>query len=58
MIRCDPNSRLQSSSPCIGAGTNLSALGLPGLGYDMTGKMRTNFNNGSNNGWDLGAYQH
>jgi len=47
-----------TNGPTVGAGANLSGLNLPGLAYDITGKPRTNSNNGSNNGWDLGAYQH
>jgi hypothetical protein len=52
------NSYSMTNGPAIGAGIDLSFLGLPGLGYDITGKQRTNFNNGSNDGWDIGAYQH
>jgi hypothetical protein len=48
------NYGLLASSPCIGAGTNLSGVNLPGLADDITGKPRTNYNGG----WDLGAYQH
>jgi hypothetical protein len=43
-----------STSSVIGAGTDLSALGLPGLGYEITCKVRTNYNGG----WDVGAHQH
>lgn len=48
------NYGLLASSPCVGAGTNLSGVNLPGLADDITGKPRTNYNGG----WDLGAYQH
>jgi hypothetical protein len=46
------NYQLHSGSPCIGAGVNLSAVGLPGLNADITGKLRPS------GAWDLGAYQH
>ncbi len=46
---------LQSHSPAIGAGLPLASLpNLPGIGFDITGKARTNYNGGV----DLGAYQH
>jgi hypothetical protein len=38
---------------CIGAGTNLNALGLPGLNTDMDGTPRP-----TSGPWDIGAYQH
>jgi hypothetical protein len=47
------NYGLQTNSPCIGAGTNPSALNLPGLGADLTGKARP-----ASGPWDIGAYQH
>ena len=34
------NYDLQSDSPCIGAGVNLSSLNLPGLNADITGVLR------------------
>jgi len=52
MIRRDPNV-LQSASPAIGAGTNLSGLNLPGLDTDFNGNPRPATTN-----WDIGAYQH
>jgi hypothetical protein len=42
---------LPPSSPAIGAGTNLTSLGIVGLNSDMTGKNRP-----SNGSWDAGAY--
>jgi len=47
------NYDLQSNSPVIGAGVNLSSLNLPGLDADITGMPRP-----ANGGWDIGAYQH
>jgi hypothetical protein len=41
------------NSPVVNAGTNLSALGLPGLNFDLNGNPRPPTNN-----WDIGAYQH
>ncbi len=43
---------LQSSSPCIGAGVNLSSLNLPGLNADKDGNPRPS------GMWDLGAYEY
>jgi PKD repeat protein len=47
------NYRLQSGSPCIGAGTNLTALGLPGLTVDPNGTTRP-----ASGAWDIGAYEY
>ncbi len=47
------NLALQVGSPCIGAGTNLSSLNLPGLAAGISGVLRPVTGN-----WDLGAYQH
>ena len=44
---------LAAGSPCIGAGVNLSAVGLPGLNADKDGNPRP-----SSGQWDLGAYQY
>jgi hypothetical protein len=44
---------LQSGSPVIGRGANLSGLNLPGLNTDKDGKSRP-----ASGPWDLGAYQH
>jgi len=62
MNRPDPMSFIANNytpmagSAMVGGGTNLSALVglLPGLGSDINGKTRTNYNGG----WDIGAYQH
>ncbi len=43
---------LQSGSPCIGVGTNLSALGYPGLNSDFDGNPRP-----STGAWTLGAFE-
>jgi hypothetical protein len=47
------NYALQSGSPCIGAGANLSGLNLPGLDVGINGVPRPATGN-----WDIGAYQH
>ncbi len=47
------NYHLQSGSPPIGAGVNLSSLNLPGLNADINGVPRPATSN-----WDIGAYQH
>ena len=47
------NYHLAASSPCIGAGTNLSALGLPGLNTDIKGNLRP-----TSGPWDIGAYEY
>ena len=44
---------LAAGSPCIGAGVNLSALGLPGLNADRDGTPRP-----TSGRWDIGAYQY
>jgi hypothetical protein len=46
------NYGLQSGSPCIGAGTNLSSVNLPGLDADKEGNPRP-----ASGPWDLGAFQ-
>ena len=43
--------QLQAGSPCIHAGVDLSALGLPGLGTGLNGVTRPSGQ------WDIGAYQ-
>ena len=50
------NYQLQSGSPAVGAGTNLSSLTntCPGIDRDIRGIARTNYNGG----WTLGAYQY
>jgi len=47
------NYGLQTSSPCLGVGVNLSSLNLPGLNVGINGVPRPAANN-----WDIGAYQH
>lgn len=47
------NLHLAANSVCIGMGTNLTALGLPGLNVDMDGKPRP-----ASGSWDIGAYQY
>jgi hypothetical protein len=47
------NYAIQSNSPCVAAGTNLSGLNLPGLNADINGNPRP-----SSGAWDIGAYQH
>jgi hypothetical protein len=47
------NYGIQSNSPCVGAGMNLSGLNLPGLSADINGNPRP-----TSGPWDLGAYQH
>jgi hypothetical protein len=51
------NYQLQSGSPAVGAGTNLTALAssLPGLAADLNGNPRPGL---SGTNWDIGAYQH
>jgi hypothetical protein len=43
---------LSASSPCIGAGVNLTAVGLPGLNVDKDGNPRP-----ASGPWAIGAYQ-
>ncbi len=47
------NLALQVGSPCIGAGTNLSSLNLPGLNADKDGNPRP-----ASAPWDIGAYEY
>ncbi len=47
------NYALQTNSPCIGAGTNLSGLNLPGLNYNLNGQTNGRPKSGL---WNLGAY--
>lgn len=46
------NLRLQSSSPLIGQGVNLTSLGITALNSDITGIARP-----ASGPWDIGAYQ-
>jgi hypothetical protein len=45
------NYSLASGSPCIGAGTNLSGLNLPGLTTNIFGVARP-----TSGAWNMGAY--
>jgi hypothetical protein len=45
------NERLQAGSPAIGAGTNLTSLGIAALDSDITGAPRA-----VSGAWDIGAY--
>ncbi len=47
------NYRITTTSLCSLAGTNLTALDLPGLGSDFLGNPRPTFGP-----WDIGAYEH
>jgi hypothetical protein len=47
------NGSLQTGSPAIGKGTNLSSLGIVALNSDITGAPRPN---GTTTAWDIGAY--
>lgn len=45
--------RLKSISPAIGAGANLSSLGIPAVNLDYAKSSRP-----ASNAWDIGAYQY
>jgi hypothetical protein len=45
------NYSLKTGSPCIGAGSNLSSVNLPGLNANINGVARPSTGN-----WNLGAY--
>ena len=49
----DGTYHLQVGSPCIGLGTNLFSLNLPGLNADKDGNARP-----ATGAWDIGAYQY
>jgi hypothetical protein len=44
---------LQTGSPAVGFGMNLTSLGIDSLNYDKAGNARP-----SSGGWDAGAYEH
>ena len=45
--------KLQAGSPAIGAGVNLTSLGITGLDTDAAGVARP-----ATGAWDIGAYQY
>ena len=47
------NGTLQAGSPAIGAGVNLTSLGITGLNSDANGVARP-----TSGAWDIGAYQY
>lgn len=53
LLNAFPTPTLQSGSPAIGAGTNLTSLGVSQLDSDLTGASRP-----SSGAWDLGAYEY